>query len=100
VMTVGYRSPYRLVVTEKGSRARWTTVAKIPPPSGDEPLEIELRGDRQLLEQHVGREVQITGAYVFQSASKAEPGTEAASRFLEGVVPAMQYLSASRIAAR
>ena len=100
VVTVGYRSPYRLAVTEKDSRVRWTGVAKVAPPSGDEPLEIELRGKYQLFEQHLGREVRVVGAYVFQPTWTAEPGTEAATRFLGGVGPVMQSIEVRRIVAR
>jgi hypothetical protein len=86
----GYLSPYRLEVTEPESRTRWEQASGTA--AGHATVELELReGPKGELEAFVGKRCRLKGRHVFVPASKGEPGSEAASRFLGGMIPAMRY---------
>ena len=78
--TVGYRSPYRLRI-------------------GDQQIEVRAE-NREALESLVGQKVEIHGAMVETPAARGAPGSEAASRFIDGMVPAMRYLEVRSIRTR
>jgi hypothetical protein len=75
--TVGYRSPWGLVVTDAATIARWTN--ETPQPAS---VRMELRGARNLFEAHRGKQVVVVGKRVVIEPQRAEPGSEAASRFV------------------
>lgn len=68
--TVGYRSPYRV---------------------GD----LEIWGED--LEPWIGKSVRLMGRHVTIPAQKAPPGSEAASRFLDGVIPEIRRFEVLRV---
>jgi hypothetical protein len=80
-MTVGYRSPYILV----------TETAK----------EFEIREseqvNRDILNKFIGKNVEINGLYIFTPSEKADSGSEAASRFINGIIPSMEYIEVRNI---
>jgi hypothetical protein len=75
-MTVGYRSPY-ILVTEDAK-------------------EFEIRGselvDRDQLDKYIGQKVELRGKQVTIPSQKAPPGSEAESRFVDGVIPKLEYV--------
>jgi hypothetical protein len=79
--TVGYRSPYFLV----------NETAKL----------FELRESRQvnrdLLDKFVDKNVEIKGLYIFIPSRKADSGSEAESRFINGIIPSIEYIEVRNI---
>lgn len=70
VRTVGYRSPWRLESDEQS---------------------YELRGLEEQLEARLGQQVRLRGAFVEVPADDAPAGSEAASRFVGGRMPAQRW---------
>jgi hypothetical protein len=75
-VTVGYRSPYVLV-------------------TGDS-QEFEIRESDRVpadrLARFIGQHVEITGRRVSIPPTKAPPGSEAESRFVDGMIPGLEYI--------
>jgi len=75
-ITVGYRSPYTLLTRD----AR----------------EFEIREsdllESEQLEQYIGQTVELTGKLVTIPSQKAPPGSETASRFVDGTIPQSEYI--------
>ena len=79
----GYRSPFRLVR------------------DGDESPEhgLELNGDTQVLRSLVDRPVSVLGTWTVVPAGPADEGSEAASRFVGGMVPELTWFEVTSIEA-
>ena len=94
--TVGYRSPYRLTLTDPASVEALARVAGAPGPG---PVVLEVRGRWEALDAHLGQAVTLRGVHVVQPGSKAPPGSEAASRFVGGQIPPQIYLEVDAVSA-
>lgn len=94
-LTVGYRSPFRLIVTDAKSRAQWQQADAAD--ATVDPLEIELRRQEPLIDTFLGQEKRVYGRYILQPGGRAEPGSEAASRFVDGYIPSLVYLEVKEI---
>lgn len=97
IHTVGYRSPFRLIVTDdssidklkKFSKLDWNTPCKI---------EIHAYGDTlQKLRDMVGKKIRIIGNYEIHPSQKAKPGSEAESRFVTGIIPMLHFFVAKKV---
>lgn len=79
-MTVGYRSPYFLE-TEDGKQ-----------------VEVRATGKRRdLLDPLIHKKVKIRGKRIVTPPRKAEAGSEAESRFLDGQIPGLEYMEIQEI---
>ena len=80
---VSYRSPYFLMTENKES--------------------FEIRPSetvtREQLEPWLGKKVELEARYVFIPSAKADPGSEAESRFVNGIIPNIEYREALSIRA-
>lgn len=75
-ITVGYRSPYILVTHD----------AK----------EFEIREsdlvERSQLEKYIGQKIELTGKQVTIPSQKAPSGSESGARFIDGIIPELEYI--------
>jgi len=58
---------------------------------------VELRGDTTLLEESLSQEVEIQGLWIVVPGGPAEPGSEAESRFVGGIIPTLFWLQAESL---
>jgi len=91
--TVGYRSPYRLVITERESIRKARKVSSTDGP----PVYLTVNGLYADLEPWLGKTIVVVGNWVVHEAQQAEPGSEAAMRFIDGMIPSMSYLEVEEI---
>ena len=92
-LTVGYRSPYRLVVSEAESLARVRELIA----TEESPVFLTVRGASDVLDPLLEKTVGVVGSWIVQSAEQADPGSEAESRFVGGLIPPMTYLEVKEI---
>ncbi len=78
VHTVGYRSPWRLEAEDNS---------------------FELRGLEDELEARQDQQVKLRGVFVEVPAEQAEEGSEAASRFVTGQIPAQRWFEVQELLA-
>ena len=97
IQTVGYKSPYILVVS---NNACIRDLNKFTQLDWKNPCKIEIHGDfdmRKRLDKLLGKQIRIKGIYEIHPSIKAKPGSEAEHRFVGGIIPPLHFFVAKEL---